>query len=418
MPKPMNTRQPSRRSLRGFWRRMLLYLLFVLVAVAIVIGLWPQPIPVDTAVVARGPMTVTVLEEGKTRIRHRYVVSSPVGGSLRRVPLRAGAPIQSGQTVLATIEVKPSDFLDPRMRAEAEARLEWTEAIRMQRESEVERARIAHELAQRDFSRLDALRRQGIIAQQEWDAAENRVEILSRDLHSAAFALRAAEFEITQARATLRPAALPDADSASSVTIVAPINGYVLNVYEESARVIAAGEPILEIGNPQDLEAEIELLSSDAVAVAPGADVLIEQWGGATPLRARVELVEPGAFTKISALGVEEQRVLTRVRFLEEPPPGQALGDRYRVEARIVIWSDDDVLQTPTGALFRRGNTWTAFVVEDGLARLREVTIGHNNGVMAQTLSGLRQGEVVIVYPPDSLTDGKAVAPSSDRSRK
>jgi HlyD family secretion protein len=165
----------------------------------------------------------------------------------------------------------------------------------------------------------------------------------------------------------------------------------------------------MEIGDPRDLEAEIELLSSDAVAVKPGAEVWIDHWGGGTPLRGEVHLVEPGAFTKVSALGVEEQRVNVRVNFLQAPPQGFELGDRYRVEARIVIWHDDDVLQVPTGALFRRGNAWMAFVVEEGRARLREVQIGRNNGTAAQVRAGLAEGQVVIIYPPDNLADGNRV---------
>jgi HlyD family secretion protein len=183
-----------------------------------------------------------------------------------------------------------------------------------------------------------------------------------------------------------------------------------MNVYEESARVVTASMPIMEVGDPQDLEAEIELLSSDAVGVAPGADVSIEHWGGDSPLRGRVSVVEPGAFTKISALGVEEQRVKVRVDFLDPTPPGRELGDRYRVEARIVTWHGDDVLQVPTAALFRRGNDWMAYAVKEGQARLHKVEITHNNGVAAEVRSGLSQGDAVIVHPPDAVHDGASVS--------
>ncbi|MBI4774730.1 MAG: HlyD family efflux transporter periplasmic adaptor subunit [Deltaproteobacteria bacterium] len=413
----MNSRESKpRRANRGLWRRFLLYVFLALFLSAVVAGLWPKPIQVETASVTRGPLTVSVLEEGKTRIRHRYVISPPVGGYLHRVELRAGAPIRAGQTVLATIQAEASGFLDPRTRAEAEARVQSTEATGMQRRSEVGRAKAALELSKKDFARLDALFHQGAIARQEWDAADNKVAILTRDLNSAEFALRAAEFEVVQARARLQQATSSEADGSGSIRIIAPIDGYVLNVYEENARVIAAGAPIMEIGDPRDLETEIELLSSDAVAVEPGAEVSIEQWGDETPLRGRVSLVERGGFTKVSALGVEEQRVKVRVDILDSPPPGRELGDRFRVEGRIVIWRGDDVLQVPTGALFRRGNDWMTFVVEDNRARLRKVGIDRNNGIAAEVLSGLSQGEAVIVYPPDKLTDGDSVAARSEGS--
>jgi HlyD family secretion protein len=376
---------------------------------AIVLGLWPKPIPVETAVVSRGQLTVSVLEEGKTRIRHRFAISPPVAGYLNRVALRAGASIRAGETVLATIEAEQSGFLDPRTRAEAEARVKAAEANRQQRRSEADRARAALDLAQKDFARANELLRGKVISRQEWDTAENRVSILTRELNAAEFALRVAGFELTQARATLVQLQTPEGGPSQRLRIVSPVDGYVLNVYEENARVITAGTPIMEVGDPRDLEAEIELLSSDAVAVAPGADVSIEQWGGEGTLRGRVSLVERGGFTKISALGVEEQRVKVRVDFLDSPPTGRELGDRYRVEARIATWHGVDVLQVPTGALFRRGGDWMTFVVENRKAHLRKVEIGHNSGLAAEVLSGLSLGEKVIVYPPDSVADGASV---------
>src|SRR5215468_885975 len=184
----------------------------------------------------------------------------------------------------------------------------------------------------------------------------------------------------------------PESEKSGPLQILAPVDGYVLNVYEESARVVTPGMPIMEVGDPQDLEAEIELLSSDAVGVTPGAEVSIEHWGGDAPLRGRVSVVERGGFTKVSALGVEEQRVKVRVDFLDPLPPGRELGDRYRVEARIVTWHGDNVLQVPTGALFRRGNEWMTFTIKERKARLRKIKIAHNNGVDAEVRSGLSEG--------------------------
>jgi HlyD family secretion protein len=398
------------RSQRGRWRKFVPYVIAVAILAAVVAGLRPKPITVETASVTRGPLLVTVFEEGKTRIRHRYVISPPVAGFLNRVELRAGAPIKAGETVLATIRAEPSGFLDPRTRAEAEARAKAAETTRMQRQAEVDRANASLELAGKEFTRADALRKTGAIATQQWDSAENRVQVLTRELRASEFALRVADFEVAQAHAALLQASEPTAEQSEPLKIISPVDGYVLNVYEESARIVTPATPIMEVGDPRDLEAEIELLSSDAVGVEPGADVSIEQWGGEAPLRARVSVVEPGAFTKISALGVEEQRVKVRVDFLDPMPPGRELGDRYRVEARIVTWRGVDVLQVPTGALFRRGSDWMAFVVENGKAVLRKVEITHNNGVAAEVGSGLSQDDVVIIHPPDAVKDGAAVA--------
>lgn len=397
-------RRPRKR------RKLLPYAIVAGLLAAVVAAMWPKPTRVETAVVARGPLTVSVFEEGKTRIRHRYVISSPVAGFLNRVELRPGASIQAGKTVLATIEAQLSGFLDARALAEAEARVKAAEATKMQRSAELNRAKSALELANKDLTRADALRKTGAIATQEWDTTENRVQVLTRELHAAEFALHVADFEIAQAEAALIQAQHPAAEKSEPLRIIAPVDGYVLNVYEESARVVATSMPIMEVGDPRDLEAEIELLSSDAVGVAPGADVSIEHWGGDSPLRGRVSVVEPGAFTKISALGVEEQRVKVRVDFLDAMPAGRELGDRYRVEARIVTWHGDDVLQVPTGALFRRGNDWMTFIVKDGRAHLRKVEIAHNNGIAAEVRSGLSQRDAVIIHPPDTVHDGASVS--------
>lgn len=396
------------RRRNGAWRKAVPYAVGAGIVLLVIAGLWPKPARVETAAIIRGPLTVSVLEEGKTRIRHRYVISPPVAGFLNRVPHRQGSPITAGKTVLATVEPQPSGFLDPRSRAQAEARLDAAEAARMNRQAQVERANEALELARKDLARADALRRSGAIAQQEWDTADNRVKLLTRELHASEFALRVAEFEISQARAALLELDTPSDGKSEPLQIVAPVDGYVLNVFEESARVVTPGMPIMEVGDPRDLEAEIEMLSSDAVMVRPGAEAIIEHWGGPEPLRGHVTVVEPGGYTKFSALGVEEQRTLVRVDFLDLPEG--LLGDRYRVEARIVTWHGDDVLQVPTGALFRRGGDWMTFTVENGRARERKVVIGHNSGTAAEVLSGLSEGERVILHPPDTIRDGIAVS--------
>lgn len=399
------TSQPTRR--KKPWPKILVWLLGLGLAVFIVLGLLPKPLPVDLGSVTSGPLTVTVLEEGKTRIRSRHVVSPPVAGYLRRVPVRAGDPIVAGQTLLAVIQATPANFLDPRARAQAEAAVRSAEAARMQRKEQVESASSELELARKDLARAQTLRAKGAIAAQEFDTADNRVDLLVNQLGSARFALEVSEFELEQARAALVQAEADPTTAGEPIEIRAPVTGRVLNVYEESARTVTAGQPIMEVGDPADLEAEIELLSSDAVNVRPGAEVAIEQWGGSEPLRGRVTVVEPGAFLKVSALGVEEQRVKVRVDFKDLPK--DVLGDRYRVEARIVTWQGENVLQVPTGALFRRGNDWMTFVFDQGRARLTKVEIGHSNGVSAQVLSGLDEGQKVILHPPDIVADGVRV---------
>jgi len=376
-----------------------------------VAGLLPQPVPVETATVSHGPLTVSVFEEGKTRIRHRYTVSPPVAGFLERVPLRAGDSIEAGKTVLATLRAESAGFLDPRAKAQAEARWKGAEAAVQLRGEELERARSMKDLAEKEFARADALLASSGISRQEWDLASNQVQVRGREVNAAEFALHVARFEAEQAHAALLQA---DADGkeGASLQILAPISGFVLKVHEESERVVAAGTPILEVGDTRDLEAEIELLSSDAVAVREGAEVSIEHWGGEKPLRGRVSLVERGGFTKISALGVEEQRVLVQVDFVDPFREGEELGDRFRVEARIVTWHGDEILQVPVGALFRRGNDWMVFIVRDSKALRRTVGIGRNNGAAAQVLSGLEEGDEVILHPPETLEEGSAVASS------
>jgi HlyD family secretion protein len=402
---------PRRGAKKGAWRKAIPTGLGIALLGAIALGLLPKPVEVETAPIQTGPLKVTVLEEGKTRIRQRHMISPPVPGYLQRIALRAGDRIEAGHTVLAVMEGEWSTFLNPRARAEAEARIQIAEAARLRSDSEVDRARAALDLAQKERTRSQALQESGAISVKEWETADNQVTVLTRALRVAEFSRQVAEFELAQAKATLQQAQAPNGAKAEPYRIVAPVTGFVLAVSEENARWVAAGTPLMEVGDPRDLEAEIELLSSDAVAVRPGAPVSIEEWGGPAPLRARVSLIEPGAYTKVSALGVEEQRVKVRVEFAEDLPADHPLGDRFRVEARIETWSAPDVLQVPTGALFRRGGDWLTFVVENGKARVRKVEIAHNNGVSAEIRAGLRAGQRVVLHPPDTLSEGKPVRP-------
>ncbi|QYM78987.1 HlyD family efflux transporter periplasmic adaptor subunit [Horticoccus luteus] len=394
--------RPRRRS------RHLPWLAAAVLLALIVAGLWPAALPVELAPAARGPLTVTVNEVGMTRVKNRYVISSPVAGHLRRIAWKAGAPVIAGQTVLAVLETNAADFLDARSLAQAEARTQAMQAAREQAAAQLARATAAARLAHTDFTRAQRLFAQRSLSQQELDTATLHDTTAAADQRAAEFGLKVADYELAQARAVLdrgQPATDP-ASSPPPLVLTSPVNGRVLRVLQESERVVPAGLPLLEVGDPTDLEARIEVLSRDGVAIQPGAQVALDRWGGAAPLNGRVRLVEPSAFTKISALGVEEQRVYVIVDFTDPVEKRATLGDAYRVEARIVTWSGTDVLRVPSGALFQRGTAWQTFVADGHRARLRAITPGHSNGLETEILSGLKAGEKVIVYPGDKIADG------------
>ena len=370
-------------------------------------SLLTKPMTVETDLVTRGALAVTVVEEGRTRIRNRYVVSANIAGFLQRVPVRAGDPVVAGQTLLATVRAASASFLDPRARAQAEAAVQSANAVCLQRNEQVNSAAAELDLGQRELARARRLKETGAIAVQALELAMNRVEVLEDQLASAKFALKVAGYELEQAKAALVHVEDERVDAGRLIEIRSPVTGCVLNVFEESARVVAADTPIMEVGNPRDLEVEVELLSTDAVNVKRGADVSIVRWGGDVPLRGNVVLVEPGAFLKVSALGIEEQRVKVRVNLVDLPE--NVLGDRYRVEARITTWSNEDVLRIPSAALFRRGKDWMTFTVEKNRAKLMRVSIDHNNGNLAEVKNGLGEGQRVILYPADAIEDGASV---------
>lgn len=413
----------GRRNPVPAWRRHLPMLGGLLLVALIVAGLWPRAVPVEVAAVTRGPLVVTVDEEGMTRVKNRYVVSSPVAGQLRRIDWKAGAPVEAGKTVLAVLETSGADFLDARSQAQALARMRAAEANREMATAQRERARAAQALAQSELDRARVLLEKKTLSQQEFDVAQMRGTTAAQDERAAEFALQVADFELQQARAllmrggrnaTAQGPAPTDSGSATSfnaepLVITSPVNGRILRVLQESGRVVPSGFPLLEIGDPTDLEVRVEVLSRDGVAIQPGARVMLEQWGGSQPLEARVRLVEPSAFTKISALGVEEQRVYVVADFIDPVDRRPTLGDSYRVEARIVTWEGRDVLRAPAGALFQRGGVWQVFVVEGSQVRLRTVKIGHGNGLQTEIIDGLQAGDHVIMYPGDKVADGKRV---------
>lgn len=380
----------------------------VLGLVALVIwGLWPKPITIETGTAARGPLTVRVSEEGKTRVKNRYVIAAPVAGKMCRVALKPGDEVTAGGTLVTTIEPAASPLLDPRARTQAEAAVQMREASRRQATEALEARRAALKLADTDRDRMRAMTRTGSMADSDRDQMEADSAMKGAEFRAAEFFLQVTDYELAQARAALeRPAAVTP---GNLVEVKSPVSGRVLKVMQESEMVVAPGTQILEIGDPTDIEIEAEILSRDAVTIQPGDSVEVDQWGGENPLKGRVRRVEPAAFTKISALGVEEQRVIVLTDLLDLPAAAKSLGDRYRVEVRVAVWHSEEALIVPAGALFREGNTWKTYVFRSGTARLTTVDAGHSDGRFTEVLSGLGAGDEVLLHPPDTMKDGTAV---------
>ncbi len=379
-----------------------------IVAAALVWGFWPRPVLIDAVAVTRAPLRVSIEEEGRTRVKDRFVVSAPVAGYARRITLDVGDAIARGQ-VLCELEPLRPDVLDPRTRAEALARVAATEAaLTVTKEKEVA-ARADADYAERELDRVRLLYEADNASLDDLDEAQAGARRTAANLRSARFQVEVARFELEVARAALRFSAARDQPVDERVAISAPVDGRVLKVYRESEGVVRAGEALVEIGDPAALEVEVELLSADAVRVAPETPVRLERWGGDTVLEGQVRTVEPVGFTKISALGVEEQRVLVIADINSPPEQWQRLGDGYRLEASFVLWQDDDVLQIPTSALFRVDSGWAVFAVSDGRAAQRSIEIGRRGSLRAQVLAGLSEGERVIVHPDDTIEDGVRV---------
>jgi HlyD family secretion protein len=383
----------------------------VIVAAGLVCGFMPRAQPVDIAEVKRAPLAVTVEEEGKTRVRERYQVTAPVTGYVRRSGLEAGDAVTAGQ-VLAVIEPTRAVALDPRSRAQAQAQVSAAQAALAVAEENARAATAAAQLAQQERVRAESLRASNFVSAQALDTARSAETRARAVQQAAAHSVRVARFERDTARAAVASTARLQAGGATDVLQVrAPVAARVLKLQQESEGAVAAGQPLLEIGNPDSLEVEVEVLSTHAVKIAPGSKVILDRWGGERAVAGTVRVVEPSGFTKISALGVEEQRVRVIVDFASPREAWQRLGDGYRVEARFVLWEDDDVLQVPTSALFRHGVGWAVFAVKNGHARLTPVETGQRAGLATQVLSGIAAGARVVSHPDDKISDGTRVKP-------
>jgi HlyD family secretion protein len=383
----------------------------VLISVAVIavlaaVALWPKTTAVDVTTASRGPLVVTVDEEGRTRVRDRFVVAAPVAGRVLRIELEPGDPVKRGM-VVARIQPEQSPLLDARSRAEAEAAVDSARAALGRARAEEQRARAALDQAQRQLSREQELKANDLTTAREVESRAADVRAAEEAVNADVFAVRAAGSELARAEARLAPA--PPAESGRVVTVASPVDGLVLKRVRESETVVPAGEPLIEIGNPQQLEIVADLLSTDAVRVKPGARALIDQWGGNKTLEGRVKRVEPSGFTKISALGVEEQRVNVILDFADPVQAWAALGDGYRVEVRIVEWESPSVLKVPTSTLFRSGDKWATYQVDGGRAHITPVEIGRQTGQEAEVLSGLSESSRLVVHPADALVDGARV---------
>ena len=386
-----------------------IFALAVLATIALAAwGLWPRALEVESGVVDRGPLSVTFVEEGRTRVRHRYVISAPLDGTLERVGLEPGDAVQAGQA-LAMLRPTPSALLDPASRAQAQA-----QATAADRQLAAAQASVSAATAEQRRSRAALQRAERLVTDQLIARAE--LDALRADAAAADASLRASQAQRDAARAQ-RDAAravltLQGAERGNGATLPlrAPIGGTVLQRHVESAGLVPAGQPVLVIGDLNELEVVVEALTADAVRVSPGTPVQLLRWGGATALQGRVHTVEPGGFTKVSALGVEEQRTLIVVAIDTPVTQRSSLGDGYRVEARFLAWHSPDTLRVPTAALFRDGPAWAAYVIEDGRARLRRVEIGAISEDVAQVRSGLTVGTPVVLYPGDAMREGLRVA--------
>lgn len=399
-------KQSSRLVLR--WLRRGVYLIGALgLAAAITIAWLPKPVAVESAVAARGHMRVTVDEDGQTRIKDRYVLSAPLFGTLARIELDPGDGVKQGQ-VVAWIAANTPALLDVRARATAQARLAQTRAAEQQSHVQIDRAETGFEFAAQELKRQQQLVERGAGVKQQLEQAELAARRAEKELKSQKFAARIADFEVKMARAALEQLSGgrgPDVQ----FQVPAPVSGQVLKVMHKSEGVVQPGASILELGDPAELEVVVDVLTSDATRIHPSAMVLLERWGGPS-VEGRVRRVEPSAFTRLSALGVEEQRINVLIDIVAPREKWEALGDGYRVEARIVVFEGEGVLKVPASAVFRQGSGWALFRIVGGRARLAKVELGQRTTSEVEVRAGLSADERVVVHPSDRVMDGVRVA--------
>lgn len=378
-------------------------------AVFLALAFRPKAVLVDAHRVGRSKLEVFIEEDGRTKMRERYVVSVPISGALARIELEPGDAVTEGQ-VVARFDPPSPALLDARTKADLEARLLGAQAHVRQSEAARERAKAGHELAEKNLTRMQALVKGAAIASAELERAELEAKMAGEDEVSTELQRRVAEAEVSSVRAIL--GRLGGRTGHDEISLPAPVSGDVLHVLRESQGLVVAGTPLIEIGDPRVIDVVVDLLSADAVRVRPGTRAWIERWGGEQALTGRVRRVEPSAFTRVSALGVEEQRVNVVVA-LDEIPPG--LGDNYRVEAKLLVWSGENVLTVPKSAVFRQRDRWAVYALEEGQAKLRLIEIGHRGRLEVEVSSGLSEGDTVVLYPGDRVSEGLTLEPRPER---
>jgi HlyD family secretion protein len=383
----------------------------LVVVVATIYGFLPKAVEVDLVAVSRGPLQVTIEEEGRTRLKERFVVSAPTAGYMRRIDAKVGDPVRKGQTVVA-LEPLRSQPLDPRSRAEAEATVFAAQAG-LNAAIEKERAAAADaDYMEKRLERIANLYSKRYVAQDQFDQTESEAKRARAAQFSAKAAVDVSRSELDRVKTVLKnfpPGGI--AEKAHTVSVSSPVSGAVIKIYRESEGAVHVGEPLLEIGDSKNLEVRIELLSSDAVKIKKGGEVLFKRWGGEGTLTGMVRIVEPAGFTKVSSLGVEEQRVLVIADITSPPETWRLLGDGYRLEAHFVVWEGKDVLQIPASGLFRSGKEWAVFVEDNGKVRQRTLEVGQRNGLTAEIISGLKEKEMLVVHPDDSIKNGTPIRP-------
>jgi HlyD family secretion protein len=398
--------------MRRIWlKRAVGAIVLGLIAVGLTWFAWPRPIPVDLAGVTKGPMEVPVDDEAKTRVRHVYTVSAPLPGKVLRTSRHVGDQVTADETVVAVMQPTPPGFHDVRTHEELAAALAAAEAAVKLAEAEVRRIEAALAFSRTELERALKLARTDAISLKALDKAKFDVETNEAALASAKAQLDVRRYQRASAAARLTHptgGADPQSDPACCVQIRAPVTGRVLKIAQESEAVVQAGAPLIDIGNPLDLEVVADLLSTDAVRIKPGSLVRIDGWGG-SPIQGRVTRVDPAGFLKVSALGIEEQRVRTTIDLTDPPEVWSRLGHDYRVIAHVTVWKGEDALRVPVGALFRKGEDWAVFAVNDGRVRTTLLKIGQRNSRTAELLSGLSEGARVVLYPSDRIKDGVAV---------
>ena len=381
----------------------------MLVVALLIYGFWPQAILVEAVKVFKAPMTMTIEEEGRTRVIDRYVIAAPVSGVTCRVDLDVGDVVTQGETLLS-ITPLDSEVLDSRSRAQAQARLAAAESALLAAIEQAYAAAEANKLAILELNRYEPLLKQGSISRDQYDRTLNDANTTAAHKRTADFNVEVARYELEAAKAVLEHGAqLKQDDTEERILVKSPINGRILKINRQCEGPVNMGEALLEVGDPAALEIEVDVLSADAVKIKPGMPVRFERWGGAQPLQGKVRAVEPVGFTKVSALGVEEQRVLIISDFTSPIEQWQQLGDGYRVEASFIIWHADDVLQIPASSLFRHNEAWAVYKIENNQARLQTVQIGKHNGLVAQVLQGLSVGDWLIDHPGNQVEDSRRV---------